>query len=691
MKNYALDTKLLPKVWITWNSSNGRIWMNDKGERKNHPEDWMDYVNENSLCKRWSDNDKLPFGSSWATRNNDKLWVAAGSQLHYAYAKYHKDIDRLELAAVKYDTTRSDGKHGWSFAGDRLFIGRDKSVINQNGLKTNGPFQIKRRGYEVSTIYALRAILRLTLNTHFVDEFKKMLGCNYFLIGNGTPVSVSEAWHFMKWYTSVQKTRSSGKSQKIVDELVKLPLGNIDNLAYIYTPKFMRENRYRGDEYANNIIYCERVNDEWSVLRGLIRNDNNEFDEAWRVYLNDDGTNRIMSKSNDEWVSSAQPRDWDFNHQYYFANPQEAIEKCSRIKYIMPVFEDTDSLRSLITILRFPIIEQLYKLGYQGMALRIAQSSTPKAEIKNIFGDYYNEKEKSVLRQLGMTKHQLDEYYKVYENNRNYYVTPVIKKMRETLGEDLSCIDDSTYLKYLLTFNTLCRNMWRMNRIDNLDVDKCRFWKNIIRLYEKNPNICELLGDTVSTYYRLNEPKPDVDWMFDDYSDVVRLHDALTELANEQDRARRAYWNMQEAERHKLDDARRQKVDEERKHYEYEDENFIIRLPKDVNEIVTEGISQNICIGGYTTRHSKGETNLFFLRRKSDENAPFYAIEMNNDKRIVQIHGFGNRWLGNNPEAIPTVVRWLRKNDIKCDNTILTCTAIGYGRVDNYIPMPVVD
>ena len=64
---------------------------------------------------------------------------------------------------------------------------------------------------------------------------------------------------------------------------------------------------------------------------------------------------------------------------------------------------------------------------------------------------------------------------------------------------------------------------------------------------------------------------------------------------------------------------------------------------------------------------------------------------MNNDKRIVQIHGFGNRWLGNNQEAIPTVVRWLRKNDIKCDNSILTCTAIGYGRVDNYIEMPIVD
>jgi hypothetical protein len=78
------------------------------------------------------------------------------------------------------------------------------------------------------------------------------------------------------------------------------------------------------------------------------------------------------------------------------------------------------------------------------------------------------------------------------------------------------------------------------------------------------------------------------------------------------------------------------------------------------------------------------------LRRKDDESTPFYAIEMR-DNNIIQIHGFGNKWLGNNPEAIPTVVRWLRKHNIKCDPKILTCTARGYGRTNEYIPMPIVD
>ena len=109
------------------------------------------------------------------------------------------------------------------------------------------------------------------------------------------------------------------------------------------------------------------------------------------------------------------------------------------------------------------------------------------------------------------------------------------------------------------------------------------------------------------------------------------------------------------------------------------------------NEIVKEGSMQRICIGGYVSRHSNGDTNLFFIRKKSDPIVPFYAIEANNNKEVVQIHGYCNKWLGNDPDVIPTVVRWLRKNEIKCDEKILTCTSTGYGSNNNYIEMPVVD
>jgi hypothetical protein len=471
---------------------------------------------------------------------------------------------------------------------------------------------------------------------------------------------------------------------------VETPLGSIEGLAYKYQPKLCNSSIYYGDEYTNNIIYFEPVNDEWGVLRALLRNADGEFDEGWRVYLGADGSNVFATLSNKEWISASQHRGWDFNRKYYFANLDEATEKCNRIKYIMSTLDKDDGVSIILNTLRFPAIEQLHKIGCPHLAKMIANSNTPKSEIKSLFADYYHEKEKSVLRQFGMTKHQLEAYDKAIPKI-GWDKSHLLRMMREALGEDLSHIDNATYDKYIRAFTEICENYWGLRSIDQLEIDKAKFWRRVVNLYDKHPNVMETIRDTVSTYSQLDRPQPEVDWMFDDYSDVTRLHDALVALLNEQRRARQAYYNMQEAERRRLDEARRKKVDEGRKHYEYEDENFIIRLPKDVYEIINEGTRQNICIGGYTTSHSKGDTNLFFLRRKSDENTPFYAIEMSNAKVIKQIHGFGNKWLGNNREAIPTVVRWLRKHGIKCDNTILTCTARGYTSNYDYIPMPIVD
>ena len=695
MKNYKLDQTLLPNIWLTWLTKDGRIWANPNGKRQNHPEEWMYYDRESDInCYRCYDG-RTPIGSTWQTKGKMNLWVKAGSQLYYAYAKYHEDIDRLELAAVIYDTTRGDHKHEWSFDGDRFFIGKDKSVINQDGVLCTTEFNVKRRCIVARAKDMISAILRLNTNDAFLQEFKKFIGRDYYTIGNGTSVTSQWPWHLSKWYLSKQKVRTKGKTQEFTDKLVAMPLGEIEHLSYKYKPRVISP-QYGSDETIKNIIYFERIDNEWSVLRALFRNENDTFEEIWRVYLNDDGTNRIVSKSDDDWVPSSQPISWHTRSKCYFANLAEAEEKCNRIKYICPIVEGelSDYVDYMITTLRFPEIEQLYKMGYRKIANSIARSNTPKATIKEKFGGYYNEKESNVLRKVGMTKYQLDKYNEMLnkENSHWGHGNRVLETMRKTLGNDLSHTDNATYDEYLIAIDELLHNFWSMSYINDLEMDQSKFWKNLVRLSKKHHNVCNIVNDTISVYHRLDRgTEPAIDWIFDSYSDVVRAHDAITALRNEQERERRAYYNMAEAERRKKDEESRRKVDEKRKCYEYEDEEFIIRLPKSVNEIVSEGTKQRICIGGYTTRHSKGETNLFFLRRKSDEDTPFYAIEMANNKNIVQIHGYCNRWLGNNPEAIPTVIRWLRKNGIKCADTILTFKSTGYSSKNDYVPMPVVD
>lgn len=698
MRKYALDTKLLPKVWVTWTSTkngefNCRYWLNcQTGKKKSVPEPWMSYEGERSL-RHWQH--EYPMGVCWRTRNNDKIWVASGSNLYYAYAKYHKDIDRLEIAAVTIDTSRQQNARTWEYAGDRFFIGKDKSVIDQNGTILTRLFKC----YPYHCAYCGKDMLSMLLRLHHYDnsivsEFKKFIGGESFVIGNGSTVKVQSTYDIRRWYETVQKARSKGKQQRITDELVKMPVSNASWLAYKYRP-IQQQDHYGYTTDIGGIVYFERLVDGWCVLRSFARHDNgHDLSEEWRMYINDDGRSRIVSKSGNDWVPSAQIRN-QYGRRSYIANKTEAIANCNRIKYIMSADSSIDVMHEvnfLVTALRFPAIEQLIKLGCGRIARNVTESNTPMADLKDSFGGYFNDKETSLLRKVGMTKHQLDTYMGCQHDS--WESKKALKNMRRMFGDDLSYLDNDSFDAYFEALRCMNRSFYRglTPYMRDLNLDEMRFFKNLVRLGKKHNNVYGLAHDAMNDYrYLTIGTMPEVDWYFDSYSDLVRIHDAITALKRAQDAERRARYDMSERERLAKEEKKREELDKQRKAYEYEDEDYIIRLPKTLAEIVNEGSVQRICIGGYTSRHATGGTNLFFLRKKSDEGAPFYAIEMSNSKVIVQIHGYCNKWLGNDPDAIPTVVRWLRKNGIKCDETILTCKAKGYGSINDYVPMPVVD
>lgn len=698
MKNYALDTKMLPKVWVTWASTkngqfNKRYWLNcQTGKKKTTPESWMLYTDECDINAWGSNNDvETRIGCTWRTENKDKIWVASGSSLNYAYVKYHADIDRLEVAAVGMDTTRKEEPHPWKFLGGRFYIGRDKTIVDQNGN-----FVTRYNLYQYHTAYSGKELLsmlsRMHISDSFLSEFKKFIGENYFTIGDGSTIAIEHPWHLQQWYITTQKTRSKGKQQQITDELTTIPLSDTTGFSKKY-PVIDSDPTSRWSTKLRDVVYFESINDDLSVLRAFVRDwYNDELRESWRMYIRSDGSSRIVAKGNDGWVPSRQIKDGWRRHSY-IANIDEAMEKCSRIKYVLGSVDkipETHKVDFLVTALRFPEIEQLAKFGYQDKCLNVTHSYTPKAELKEMFGGYYNDREKNLLRKVGLTKEQLDHHM----SSTEYRASRVLRTMRQMFGNDLSHMDKNSFVKYYKGCEQLCSHFWRGLdfHMERLNIDGMRFFKNICRLAEKRESAWTIANDTMQAYESLNlGTQPAIDWYFNDLSDLTRAHDAVTELKRMQDAERRARWDMEAAERLKKEEEKRIKLDKERKQYEYEDDKYIIRLPKNGPEIVQEGSTQHICIGGYVSRHSTGGTNLFFLREKSAESMPFYAIEMSNDKTIIQIHGFGNKWLGNDPDAIPTVIRWLRKHNIQCSDKILTCKAKGYCSVNEYVPMPVVD
>lgn len=672
MKHITLDSSLLPSMWITWETTKGRFWLEcSTGEK---------HCVKPSIVFAWS--------------NKIDQLTRANSYPVYAYLKYHEDIKMLEVAAATINTSRKEVARDWEYAGERYFINKEKKIFNEKGKEICDyvRFDLYPNHWEYNFKNLLGILHRLPYKPEIINEFKKFVGNDFYTTGSGRSVEIQYLWNLQDWFVKKQKENKSGKAKALTDKLTAIALSDTSDFCERYPIRTYLDN-YGITQSVNHIMFFERVNEEWSVIRMLRRIDGNRLYESERMYLNDNGTNRIVAFDNNlGWVPSRQTYDYG---KFNFVNKNEAMEKCNRLKYIIPLIDENECYykNALMKILQFPEIEQIMRLGHKQTAMSLARSTTVKADMKNMFGGYYNDKETALLKKIGLTKHQFDV---CVTHGDHWYASKAIKEMREFFGDDMIHLDNKTFDKYYNAFyNIASRAGWNggLKRYsENLHLDYNKLIKNLVRLAERNENVYQVVNDTMGMYFRLNRgTAPEIDWYFDSYSDLTRTHEAINALRFEQESARRAMWNASEAERRKKEEEKRKRIDEKRKEWEYEDDNYVIRLPIDGNEIVNEGGRQRICIGGYVSSHSSGSTNLFFIRKKNDPSIPFYAIEMNNSMEIVQIHGYCNKWLGNNPEVIPTVIRWMRKNGISCDDKILTCTSTGYGSCNSYVAMPVVD
>lgn len=90
----------------------------------------------------------------------------------------------------------------------------------------------------------------------------------------------------------------------------------------------------------------------------------------------------------------------------------------------------------------------------------------------------------------------------------------------------------------------------------------------------------------------------------------------------------------------------------ELKQLEQEIDEFVFLVPKDLQEIVHEGCILHHCVGSksYLDRHSNGETNIVFIRKKESVHTPYFTMEYQN-KKVRQIQGKYNQ------EEVPKAVQ----------------------------------
>ena len=86
----------------------------------------------------------------------------------------------------------------------------------------------------------------------------------------------------------------------------------------------------------------------------------------------------------------------------------------------------------------------------------------------------------------------------------------------------------------------------------------------------------------------------------------------------------------------------------------------------------------------------RGTTTILFLRRTEQPDTPFYTIEVSGG-RIIQIHGFGNKWIGNDPEAAKFAYKWAKEQEFIFSKEMFLCRSIGYSRTSEKLPESILE
>lgn len=609
-----------------------------------------------------------------------------GHKIVFSQFRYDEKLGLCELAYAEFphNTPKVGENRRWFYVA-RYFIPKGERVL-YNADGTTGNYKCIRASYEYRTNNVVEfarhfAAMHGWRNSNFNKEFLRFCGEDIKCKAHWNGDTITNVYHLPDWFKYVPKTRTTGKVQQTIDTLIANGIGDIDN----ETKNKMCLEADKG-YWRKNVAYFDV---ERKVFRCFAKLENGELIERKRVYM---GKKPIVATldENEGWIPNGSFTERQFNATIVNCEDVSKIKYCA---YLKDVVGQSASVYKIVSIMRHNEIEQLYNMGCIDIAKYLADNVDYfNRTVENCFGA--TTKAKNVCQKYQLTKKQLDhtdEHFH-YLNDRGWYhgYNHIIRHLKRIFGNNLASIDLNTFtttydaIKYI--------DNWRLNSLLN-SAPNTQTILRFLNMNSKHDGAITILTDTVNSYNsisRANKPQT-TPWECKSYDELVRLHDACVRIRNMEVEEQRRLWDMEKAERDRILEAKRKKLDEERIKMNYEDDEFIIRLPKTLVEIVNEGSALGHCVGGYTQNHAQGNCTIMFLRKKSDPDISFYTIEVTPSNTIQQIHGRYNRWLGNNPEAIPTVVRWLRKNGIACSNEILTCKSVGYGKTNEYVAMPQVD
>lgn len=113
-------------------------------------------------------------------------------------------------------------------------------------------------------------------------------------------------------------------------------------------------------------------------------------------------------------------------------------------------------------------------------------------------------------------------------------------------------------------------------------------------------------------------------------------------------------------EKNKADQEKFQKAVEKLEKFAWSEGEFFIRPAREQMELTAEGKALHHCVGGYIRRMAEGETAIFFLRKVSEPDKPFYTLELQK-KRVIQCRTEHNASYDRKPDVKKFVDMWMEK------------------------------
>lgn len=642
---------------------------------------------------------------------DDKTYYAVRAYSYEGlYVKYITELRCLEVARIKLAGGRfkENETRDWKYADDDrrmfAFVG-DTVAYNTDGTLANETWWDRDARCQNSKVsegkYYCPRFLKLIHEGKLcgIVVNSEAIGKQITLMGGKLSESnhIHDLWSFYRnnWIERKKSVMAVKLDQKVLTpipkELNKIRFTDPDRKAAFVIQKVdddylvFRTYEYKGCNYNHD--KCRYEDYVWTERR--------------RIFIDQKGKPTVVQKRwNDaDWkISSASIHEWADNKTITVIG-EELMDEWKPIKYIKDLIDlhnDYNAMEHMVQILRHPIIEQIAKAGYPNVAKELCYDNTIAANLSNFFN--VKERKLPLYKLLGVNKWllQMLEEHDPHDNRYHGRMErlDVVYKIKmlycradisDLSKETIELLVDGLYGVSANDIKEICGcDTWYSRRekwITVSDEDR-NFILRLLRMNKKSDaNMIRMYLDTIRLYQRIDN-KPDINLhRFEDPHGLQIIHDALVAISVHEDEERQARWDMERRMRLEEKKKRFESLqDKRKKKFNAESDNYIIRMPEELEEITKEGCDLHHCVGGYIETHAVGNTNIIFLRRKADPDTSFYTIEINPNDVLVQIHGSHNKWLGNDPEAIPFVYKWLKDRDIKFDKGILLNLGAGYGR-----------